>query len=299
MKLPKTCIQIASLTQFCALLGRRGPPRVIYSDKGINFRGAELDVVRALRVWDQERIQATLTKKGIEWKFNPPAASHQWGVWERLICLIRGILHSLIEERLLDDEALRTFLAEFEKILNDRPITSVSSDPQDFEALTPNHILLLLRNASVCPDVFEESDKFKERWKRVHLLANELWCRWTKEYLSTLQELQKWLCPKPNFGVGNLVLMADRNTPLGHWPKALVEKTFPDSEEIVCQVIVRTAEGVYRKDIRKLLLLEKKLLSRIEEQDNSVNINCVKFRKTSLSFFGRERVGFVAFTYSL
>ena len=83
-------------------------------------------------------------------------------------------MHSLIEERLLDDEALRTFLAEFEKILNDRPITSVSSDPQDFEALTPNHILLLLRNASVCPDVFEESDKFKERWKRVHLLANEL-----------------------------------------------------------------------------------------------------------------------------
>ena len=148
-----------------------------------------MDVVRALRVWDQERIQATLTKKGIEWKFNPPAASHQWGVWERLICLIRGILHSLIEERLLNDEALRTFLAEFEKILNDRPITSVSSDPQDFEALTPNHILLLLRNASVCPDVFEESDKFKERWKRVHLLANELWSRWTKEYLSTLQEL--------------------------------------------------------------------------------------------------------------
>ena len=96
-----------------------------------------------------------------------------------------------------------------------------------------------------------------------------------------------------------MVLMADRNTPLGHWPKALVEQTFPDSEEIVCQVIVRTAEGVYRKDIRKLLLLEKKLLSRIEEQDNSANSNCVKFRKTSLSFFGRERVGFVAFTYSV
>ena len=130
-----------------------------------------MDVVRALRVWDQERIQATLTKKGIEWKFNPPAASHQWGVWERLICLIRGILHSLIEERLLNDEALRTFLAEFEKILNDRPITSVWSDLQDFEALTPNHILLLLRNASVCPDVFEESDKFKERWKRVFIFS--------------------------------------------------------------------------------------------------------------------------------
>ena len=47
-------------------VGRRGPLRVIYSDNGTNFRGAEVDVVRALKVWDQEKIQATLTKTGIE-----------------------------------------------------------------------------------------------------------------------------------------------------------------------------------------------------------------------------------------
>ena len=58
--------------------------------------------------------------------------------------------------------------------------------------------------------------------------------------------------------------------PRGQWPKALMEQTFPDSEGIVHQVIVRTADGVYRRDIRKLLLLEEKLLSRIEEQDKSV-----------------------------
>ena len=52
-------------------------------------------------------------------------------------------MHSLIGERLLNVEALRTFLMEVEKILNNRPITSVSRDPQDLEALTPNHILLL------------------------------------------------------------------------------------------------------------------------------------------------------------
>ena len=51
----------------------------------MNFRGAELDVVKALKAWDQEKIQASLTPRGIDWKFNPLAASRQGGVWERLI----------------------------------------------------------------------------------------------------------------------------------------------------------------------------------------------------------------------
>ncbi|XP_015754719.1 PREDICTED: uncharacterized protein LOC107334302 [Acropora digitifera] len=56
-------------------VGRRGPPRIIFSDNGTNFRGAELDVIKALQVWDQENIKTTLTRRGIDWKFNPPAAS--------------------------------------------------------------------------------------------------------------------------------------------------------------------------------------------------------------------------------
>ena len=61
--------------------------------------------------------------------------------------------------------------------------------------------------------------------------------------------------------------MADRNTPRGQWPKALVEGTFPDSEGLVRQVVIRTADGVYRRDVRKLCLLEEKLLRRIQEQE--------------------------------
>ena len=42
----------------------------------------------------------------------------------------------MVGERLADEETLRTFLIEVEKILNDRPITPVSDDPNDLEALT-------------------------------------------------------------------------------------------------------------------------------------------------------------------
>ena len=49
-----------------SFVGRRGPPKVINSDNSTNFRGAELDVVKALKAWDQEKIQASLTGRGID-----------------------------------------------------------------------------------------------------------------------------------------------------------------------------------------------------------------------------------------
>ncbi|XP_044175355.1 uncharacterized protein LOC122958515 [Acropora millepora] len=253
---------INAVTRFVA---RRGPPRVIYSDNGSNFREAETDVVRALKTWDQERIGRELLRRAIQWYFNPPAPSHLGGVWERLIRSVRKILHAMIGEHLVNEETLVTFLVEVEKILNSRPITRVSSDSSDLEPLTPNHILLLRHNPCSAPIEFEDSDKFQARWKRVHILANEFWARWVKEYLPMLQERQNWLKQRRNFKVGDLVIMKDPNIPRGQWPKALVQETFPDSDGVVRQVLVMSATGVFRRDVRKLCILEEELLKSIEE----------------------------------
>lgn len=40
-------------------------------------------------------------------------------------------------------KALQTAFCEVEAILNDCPITTASDDPNDLEALRPNHLLLL------------------------------------------------------------------------------------------------------------------------------------------------------------
>ena len=117
-------------------VARRGPPLIIYSDNGTNFRGAELDILDAMKRWNQEQITSTLQKKEIERRFNPPAASHYGGVWERLIRSIRRILHSMIGEQLVNEETLMTFLIEVEKIMNDRPITPVPNESEDLLALT-------------------------------------------------------------------------------------------------------------------------------------------------------------------
>jgi hypothetical protein len=53
-----------------------------------------------------------------------------------------------------------------EKIMNDRPITPVSSEPQDLEALKPNHILLMRQNPSTSAKECGKVESYKARWKQ-------------------------------------------------------------------------------------------------------------------------------------
>ena len=138
-------------------VARRGEPKLIRSDNGTNFVGAARELRRETAEWNQERVQDELNEKGIRWIFNPPAASHMGGVWERQIRSVRRILAGLTQEQVLSYEMLTTLLVVAEGIINNRPITPVSSDPADLEPLTPNH-LLIHRPATVPPGLFNAGD---------------------------------------------------------------------------------------------------------------------------------------------
>ena len=49
---------------------------------------------------------------------------------------------AIVGNRTLTDDVLSTTMWTVEQILNSRPLSSVSYDPQDLEALIPNHFLL-------------------------------------------------------------------------------------------------------------------------------------------------------------
>lgn len=89
---------------------------------------------------NHNKKQSVLLQKGIEWRFKPPAGSHHGGAWEWIIRLIRKVLYSVLNQQSLDDERFHTILCDIEATLNDRPITKPFDDPNDLEALTPNHI---------------------------------------------------------------------------------------------------------------------------------------------------------------
>ena len=57
---------------------RRPGLRILYSDNGTNFRGADNEVKRAVETWNGSALVETLQVKGVEWKFGPPNTPH-WG----------------------------------------------------------------------------------------------------------------------------------------------------------------------------------------------------------------------------
>ena len=131
------------LLAFTRCVSRHGAPTEIYSDNGTNFRGAECEVRRALETWNETRITESMRRRDVQWYFNPTHASHRGGVWERMIQSVRKILRALLGTQIVNEETLLTIKTEVVKILNDRPLTKLSEDPKELEALTPNHLCCL------------------------------------------------------------------------------------------------------------------------------------------------------------
>ncbi|KAF7662178.1 hypothetical protein LDENG_00240770 [Lucifuga dentata] len=91
-------------------------------------------------------------------------------------------------------------MCEMEAILNDRPITSVSNDPNDLEPLTPNHLLQLKCQPVLPPVIFEKTDSYsRRRWKQIQYLTDLFWKCWIREYLPIMQQRNKWERNKRNF----------------------------------------------------------------------------------------------------
>ena len=247
---------LSFLQTYQRFISRRGTPRKIYSDNGSNFVGAAKELRNGLDRLNKELFQNRLSQKGTDWHFNPPGASHQGGAWERMIRSIRRIMLGLTSQRLLTDEELITLVTEVERIVNNRPITTVSSDPDDLEALSPNSLLMGKIDDSLPSDVFIKADGYRTSWRLVNRLADQFWSRWVREYLPTLQMRQKWLQPTRNFRVGDIVLVVDDVGRRGVWPKGRIKEVFHGKDGHVRSARIQTATSLLLRDIRKLCLME-------------------------------------------
>lgn len=119
------------------------------------------------RLLNQNKIQSVMAQKGIGWRFNPPCwLSLWWNMGVDHPSHKKGMRYSILRQQTLNDESFHTILCEIEAILNSLPITKLSDDCKDLEALTTHHILLLKTKPLLPTGLFEESDLYiKRRWK--------------------------------------------------------------------------------------------------------------------------------------
>ncbi|BES96719.1 Pao retrotransposon peptidase [Nesidiocoris tenuis] len=249
-----------AVRRFCA---RRGSPKKIYSDNGRNFIGASQELKRCLAEWDQNQMVSTLANLGIEWHFIPPQAPHMGGCWERLIRSVKTTMTAILKSQQPRDEVLLTVFAEAEGIVNSRPLTHVSIDPQDQIALTPNHFLIGVASIDPLHPAIPETVNLRKAWMRAQQLTDCFWRRWVKEYRPTLLRKSKWFNSDRPLQIGDVVTIMDPNNLRNSWPMGIVQATYPGKDGQVRVVDVQTTDGTYRRPVTKLCLMK------VQDPENS------------------------------
>ena len=226
----------------------RGVVKTIFCDQGTNFVGAHNEMQQALTELEHSKLEIFLSSKQVEFKFNVPHASEQAGVWERQIRTTRSVLRSVIDfsNTRLDDSSLRTFFYEAAYIVNSRPLSPVSlNDPLAEPPVTPNALLHgKLEGVLPPPGAFCPQDVYaRKRWRRVQYLSEQFWCKWKREYLLNQQQRQKWVKPRRNLAIGDIVLLKDNNVQRNQWPLALVIEAKEDQDGLVRKVKLRVSNN--------------------------------------------------------
>ncbi|GFW54454.1 uncharacterized protein TNCV_1608181 [Trichonephila clavipes] len=84
---------------------------------------------------------AKVSNNNISWKFIPPRSLNFEGLWESCVKSAKYDLRHVVGNARLTYDELSTVLAQIEAVLNSRPISPLSSETSDYQALTPRHIL--------------------------------------------------------------------------------------------------------------------------------------------------------------
>ena len=245
------------LMAFSRFIKRRGTPSIMVSDNGTNFTGAERELREASEAIDRTQVSRKFAHEGIEWRFNPPRAPHFGGVFEIVVKAAKRAITTVLANASLTDEELLTALIEAEHLINTRPLTTVSDDAQDDQPLTPQHFLVGRMDAPLAKEVtvLGEHQHQRKRWAAVQRLVDDVWQRWKREFLQSLNLRKCWRQAKKSLKVGDVVMWMSPGTPRGEWPLGRIMETFPGKDNKVRVVDVKIGGKILQRAIHHLVPL--------------------------------------------
>ena len=175
------------------MCNRRGVPEEMLSDNGTNFVGANQELQQmTIQMFQSSKLTENLIDKGIKWSFNPPSAPHFGGVVETMIKAAKRAILTILGNADVNDEELMTAFTGAESLINSRPLTYQSANPEDDIPLTPNHFLHGQIGGQFAPQAVEEvSHNPRKRWRRIQELTRHFWHRWMREWVPSLSPRRK------------------------------------------------------------------------------------------------------------
>ena len=216
------------LLAFSRFTNLRGAVDTFMSDNGSTFSAA---ADRLPSLLDSTGFKNSLRKRGINWVKIPPYAPSQGGSWEIMVKLFKNALGRVLQDvrRRPSLIELQTFVSDAVRIVNDRPLTTVSSHPNDLAPISPSSFLGQLLAPNTPLSAFHDQGDLRRDYQfNVHL-AHKFWISWMKGYLPTLQGRAKWRIARQNISPGQLVLVGDANdiARRGHYRLGRIHEVHP------------------------------------------------------------------------
>ncbi|KAJ8869754.1 hypothetical protein PR048_028762 [Dryococelus australis] len=198
---------------------RRGRVSQIYSVNVSNFIRGNKDLHELKFLFEttdhQAVVNAFTSKEGIQWPFIPPRAPHLGGLWEA---------------------GIKSFKYHLRRVM--RPLTPLSNDPNDPSVLTP--------------DITTSSLSLLSTWQWIQQQLQQFWNRWSADYLSQLQQRNKWTTETSNIQPDNLVILRKDSLPPLMWKIGIIQQAHPGPGGLTRVVTIRTTQTTVKRSITKL-----------------------------------------------
>ena len=165
---------LATLNRF---FSQRGLSPDLYSDNATNFVGAKNEIADIQRLLSSDKHNERVNFGGL---------------WEAAVKCFKHHLLRVVGNALLTYEEFSTLITEIEAILNSRPLTPLSSDPNDLSILTPGHFLIGDSLKGMPERQLQDLPSASlSSWQHVQQMRQHFWTRWHREYLHHLNVKKK------------------------------------------------------------------------------------------------------------
>ena len=270
-----------ALSRFTA---RRGCPSEITTDRHATYIHAD----KELQVLEQNHWPTNLHVRkaaefGIRWRFADAYSHSQMGSIERRNACFKSTIHKVAGKQMLTYWQLETLVTMAESVINSTPLVAATANPEDTEALTPNHLTMgyPLTGLPLAKTDKESMAKLGTpsvrdamlRWEHRQSLDEQFANAYAKEYLLSLQQRSKAFKIRDNLQVGDLCLIVNENLPRYKWNLGRVVETFASADSLVRSVVVLTKGKRVTRGVDQLIQLELPADDAISEIQHARNVS--------------------------